>query len=680
MNKILRNLIRSLPALCLLLINTVSSAAPPDEQMATTIVSPTFGATLPAKRLGINLGARNPQNSANFIKNIIPNPGFESAEYAIVISALPGASGNRVQADKWQVSWRPDSFPVDFWNGAEYEIVSGVAKGSSGFVYDFSHEADRYTFYLGGGGPAPSAGDLLFIRKKLDPSQADLAQYNNPEPNDIRPSSIGEQSLRLLTRGTDFDPSYQLVLDTFGGNDATAGKLLHVQGNWHMEVWAKATNAFGTLKVSFKRSGGSQFVQPVTFNLTQDWQLYTFDFFVDPGVDMPLNSWQGPVLFEFIAPNGDVLVDDAVLQRSDHTNPTLFTDAFVNNLRDLQPGIIRYWGGQLGSSLNNQLFNPFARRRTGFRLYGPILEDYPYALYEFLDLAKELDAEPWYVVPPTFSPNDLSNLMAYLAAPAGTHPYANWRASLGQTEPWTTLFPTIHLEYGNEIWGTGEPISDPFAGATMGGGVNAGKVAHDRVGIMKNSPYFDATAFNFVIGGQTRYPGRQEELENNSDNHDTIGFAPYYGELNAWGNLDQRYYPLYALAKQAVTHGDMVTNQGILSPNNTQMAIYELNLHAVNPNNSVPLDIRNDVLTGIGGGLSVPLTMLTYMRDMGIVNQVGFQALQYSFEMDNGENARVWGMLRDSEATGRKRPTWLGMELANKGIQGVMMSTSQGGR
>lgn len=70
--------------------------------------------------------------------------------------------------------------------------------------------------------------------------------------------------------------------------------------------------------------------------------------------------------------------------------------------------------------------------------------------------------------------------------------------------------------------------------------------------------------------------------------------------------------------------------------------------------------------------------MLTYLRDFGIKNQIAFSSLQYSWRMDNGEYVRLWGMLRDLEATGRKRPTWLGVELANKAIQGDILPTTQG--
>jgi hypothetical protein len=89
--------------------------------------------------------------------------------------------------------------------------------------------------------------------------------------------------------------------------------------------------------------------------------------------------------------------------------------------------------------------------------------------------------------------------------------------------------------------------------------------------------------------------------------------------------------------------------------------------------------VRNDFVTGQAGGVALPLYMLTYMREMGITSQTAYSALQFAYRMDNGDYVRLWGMLRDLEATGRKRPTWLGVELVNRAIMGDMMVTTHSG-
>jgi hypothetical protein len=52
----------------------------------------------------------------------------------------------------------------------------------------------------------------------------------------------------------------------------------------------------------------------------------------------------------------------------------------------------------------------------------------------------------------------------------------------------------------------------------------------------------------------------------------------------------------------------------------TKLAIYEINFHTTSPG-TVPLDLRNRFGAGLGGGLALPLFMLTYQQEMGIRDQ-----------------------------------------------------------
>ena len=106
----------------------------------------------------------------------------------------------------------------------------------------------------------------------------------------------------------------------------------------------------------------------------------------------------------------EVWLDDVALYSTDHTNPTVFTDTYVDRLKELSPGILRNWSNQFGSTLDVQLAEPWARQTQGYRPHNRIPGSYSYSLHEFLELCQEIGAEPWYVIPPTFSPEDMSNL------------------------------------------------------------------------------------------------------------------------------------------------------------------------------------------------------------------------------------------------------------------------------
>ena len=93
------------------------------------------------KRLGINVGARTWWGAAQFLKNLIDNPGFEAGVYGMVAHAATGSSGQRFEQDFWDTTWNNDTYgigqPVGFWNGAEYEIVYGPAKGRAWHSHQF---------------------------------------------------------------------------------------------------------------------------------------------------------------------------------------------------------------------------------------------------------------------------------------------------------------------------------------------------------------------------------------------------------------------------------------------------------------------------------------------------------------------------------------------------------------
>lgn len=642
------------------------------------------------KRFGINLGARDQYGAGQYLKNLVPNPGFESAEYNMIFNLASHQNGTTFVADFWDTNWNDDAVnigqPEGFWNGADFYFLTGEAAVANrhGTITNFTHADDKYTFETADAGVWPTALDALAVRKTLDGYEGDISPYRLADATTTRPNSSGTQSL-MLTSTDDWSASFVDYFDSYGRDaDTAAGKLYLVDGQWHFEIWAKAQTAGDRLRVSFRRIDETSFMNE-SFELTTEWQKLQHTFSVTDGRDT-LNATRNadgtsnPLVFELIlAPASDAIwVDDVVLQKVQQ-NPTAFSDDFVALLQELQPGILRNWGDQLGSSLDNQLADPFARKLTGISPKYRAGYNYHYSLHEFLELCQLVGAEPSYVIPTGFTSAEMQNLAAYLAAPAGSHPYADVRAELGQTDAWTDVFDTIHLEYGNEIWG-GNQGEDPFLGATVRGGKRAATLANLRFAELKSSDYFDTSKFNLNIGGQTIYPERQHQLEMFGTEHNTISLAPYFGSLDSYETAEEMFLPLYAHAQETVTAGSQVqTSKEYIDSfgRGTELAIYELNLHAVT--GDVPIETRNSFLSGLGGGLALPLTMLSYQSEMGIRNISAYNALQFSQQIGNGDYARLFGLLRDVAATGSKRPTWLGLEMANKAIQGDMLVTTQTG-
>ncbi len=627
------------------------------------------------QRFGVGLGRHDQFGARQILANIVPNPGFEPAEFGMIFLVYDSnPTATKVQSDNWLQSFNNEAFnigqPAGFWDGAQFEVLSGSARGRTGVVTSYTFDAGRATFNLSGGNQVPDVGSVMAVRKGISGFDFNTLPNAKAAPGQIRPGSPGTQSLSL-TPAANNQASFQEFFDTYGNSlDPSAGKLLLVDGEWNLNMWAKS-DANSTLRVRFAR-GGNVFFEK-SFGLNSGWtniqETFTGNETLQGGGALALQMFV----------DGQVLIDDIRLARASYGNEA-FSGALVDALRDMRPGVLRNWGDQLGSSLDNQLATEFGRKPTGYSPKDRIASGFHYSLHDFLRLSQQVGAEPYYVIPVTWTPAELQNFVAYLAAPAGSHRYADIRAQLGQNAPWTSVFSEIHIEYGNEIWGSNDN-NDPYVGATFRGGIRAGEIASDRFNIMKASPFYNTQRMNFIIGGQSRFVGRQIELEANSSAHDSIGFAPYYGQLNTFSNNAEKYNPLWAHGSELGQRGFMRENVDTLatSGNNTRPMIYEINLDFAQ--HFVPGNVCNAFLTSEGAGISLPLVMLHHLQDLGIRDQVAFQLAQYSnsFRRCTGEAQRLFGMMRDIEATGRKRPTFLGIELVNKAMGGNLLVTNSTG-
>lgn len=632
---------------------------------------------LETRRFGINVGARSWWGAAQHVKNLIDNPGFEAGDFASLVLVDDGATASSLPMANWDVSWNNEQYgigwPEGFWTGAEYEILWGNAKGRSGRVTAHRHVGGRHVFDIDGTGPAPERMSVLLLRRHVPGIGGNTAIA---DASQARPGSAGAQSMKLTADAGGF----RAYMDSYWRDgDRSAGKLMIIRGGYRFAIWAKAARDGDQLRVRFFREGEGQFLD-ATIPLSTQWQRIERSFTVPEGAD-PVRPYDDgayrPIIaFQLDAANAgaEVWVDDVELHSADDVNPTAFTDSYVDRLLELRPGVLRFWGAQLGASLASQVAAPHARRTNGFSPQGRRPDSHSYSLHEFLELCAYVGADPWYVMPPTFSQEEIAGLVEYLSAPADdAHPWARQRAALGQSQPWTQVFTRFHIEFGNEMWGSGGG-GDPFMGESVNGGVRLGAIAHDRFRLMRAAPYFDPQVMQLVIGGQAGYAGRQREIQQNATAHDAVALAPYFGILDTWADDDEIYGPLFAMPFQQVNSGAMRESRGYLDEGGeTDMSIYEINFHTTHGDS--PIGIRNDFLTGMGGALALPLTMLLYQRDLGVVDQCAFSSLGYSFRLQNGDYARLWGMLRDVEATGRKRPTWLGVELANKAVFGSALKT-----
>ena len=282
---------------------------------------------------------------------------------------------------------------------------------------------------------------------------------------------------------------------------------MQLNGTYQLQFKAKGLSGSSQIGVSLARSGGVAYINQ-TLALTNSWNTYSLSFSATEN-----GSAIGQVALQFSTAFGadSFELDDVSLTQTngDPTNTTVFRDPVVNALRTLQPGIIRFWGGngQLGDTLENLLTPQFGRQRAGFSAFATQSNQLNYGLHEFLVLCQTVGAEPWFVVPTTFSTTDAANLIEYLAG-ASTTPYGAKRAALGQTTPWTQVFSTIHLEFGNEAW------NSTFEGGSISAPAPYGGRAQTIFAAMQAYIATNGVASNFNF--RTRRPSRPHRFSTTS--------------------------------------------------------------------------------------------------------------------------------------------------------------------
>jgi hypothetical protein len=670
-------------------VTIAASGFPPGMSVTDVTVTDTVRVS-GVKKLGLNVGGHDRWGAAKILKNQLPNPGFEPGVMGTVWLANNSSTSNTFVPRDWTVA--TGSQTAGFWDNAEFEIVYGPGAGVSGNVQSFTHNGGNYQFALGNhGNIALNERDVMFTRRTFTGA---TGMHGGVGTADTSNPYSGVQSLRMAP-----GENFSYVQDTsWRDGDHSSHKLIVVEGDWRIRLKARAANGGDQVQVRLYRDGGAPY-NPTFLNqthtLTTGWQTYTVDATIAAGADQtpepwPAATYKPALIFAVTVPGGNagnVWLDEIELYRvDDATNPTVFSDRFVQRIQDYDPGVLRWWAGQLGETLDNMTRPWTERGSVGYKPSHTSPGEWNYSAHEFLELCQHIGAEPWIVMPPTASQADLLNFMEYLAAAAGT--YATRRINQGQTAPWTSVFPVIHLEWGNELWGAGTP-GDPFGGASVNGGVRLGALSDRAFTFMKASPHYSASAFNFIIGGQAGYAGRQQEIEANSDDHDSTALAPYFGQLNDYSSSANIYGPLFAAPFYAAQTGNMFQSKQFLltGGNGTALSIYEINFHTTSVIAGLPTSLRNEFVAGASGAIALPLNMLVYMTELQAREQCAFTALGYAYRFDTSggwppaqdQFVHVWGMLRDLYHYNTRRPTWLGMQVVNEAIRGDMVTTAQTG-
>jgi hypothetical protein len=631
------------------------------------------------KRLGINLSSQSFYDSGQMLRDIsYRNPGFEGEIWQSVMQCKAVRENACADTNEWS------SWPADFVKGASFEFFYGAAKGETGVIASSStasnsaHQGVWVNF--GHLTVPPKAGDFYILRMRV-PGNGEAGWWPateggatiSTEFKDISPHSPGKQALRLSAMAPSQSASVVSNIDTWSGKS-----FLQLKGTYVLNFRAKPVGGSNRLELSIARLAQAKGVVSYlkeSVSLTTGWKDFQYSFQAQED-----GTFVGPIQLIFRIEGGAILLDDvSLVEGANQDNPTVFRNAVVDRLRELRPGVLRYMdnGRNFGSTIDNLLAPAFARERAGFSATDSKQEDVPIGLQDFLVLCEAVHAEPWFTMPGGMSQAEMNDLVEYLAGPASTR-YGAMRERNGHPAPWTSVFPEIHLELGNETWNAGsvgENVLDPVAYATRAATIFAAA---------RSAPYFDKTKFDLILDGWAAVTWWNEQELSVHTHADSIDIAPYtFNPFQDASSTEAVFGPMLAEPEMLDSRpsGVVAAQAKIAAKAGVKLAVYEVNLGTTQGNLSQAA--VDSAVPSIGAGLSVAEHMLLMLRDDGIETQALFCLPEYVNgygEREAHETTPLWGAVIDMGGpTNRVRPVFLAEELANSAVEKTMLGTMQSG-
>ncbi|CAM2010057.1 hypothetical protein [Acanthopleuribacter pedis] len=632
------------------------------------------------KRFGINMTGQSYWGSQQILNNVIPlNPGFEGWLFQTVVSVEIGGRGEfvtRGPASGW---------PEDFWKGQRFEIINGAHRGKSGRIMRSSPgKEDGGARFMLDQPLELSPNDTLILRQRHDGEghrqwwiETEGAATVSTMIADTRPDSPGTQSLKLSAPR----PGDRAILRAYADTKRAGHEpFLRLSGEYRLSFWAKRNSPETRLKVVFRRITDPQQVWlEKTITLTDSWSEQTFDF------QIARDSRPGSIELVFELERGNVQFDDMQLVRTKPpvsileddplpNNPTVFRDEVVSALKRLRPGILRYHVGHWGDSLDNMLADPFARKTTGYSYWSGDTDPVTYPLHHFLELCRFVDAEPWIIVPVTFSAREMQGLIDYLSGPTDSH-YGRLRRQQGYREAWTRQFNKVHLELGNEAW------NETFRGATIDAPDVYGRWGHELFTAARRSTSFRKEKYQLILGGQPIGGERNQRIHAASRAHDAFTLAPYTRfSLDDPGTATHFYRDLFQETRTQMSEGWMKQNYDMVaqSDHKIPLTIYETNLHTTE--GDISQSALERFIPSAGSAIGMGFHMMHFLSEMGIRDQCFYNLGQYSFDRPDEKEVLLWGVVRNYGPPLQARPNFYMLEMLNAALDGNMMVTEHSGR
>ena len=753
--------------LFLLLLASLTSEMRAGAQTVTMTDSAVIGSNA---RPGLNLG--QPSGSYPFFKNYLAfgNPGFEPMIDQQIYQFQAPQAVSSPTSFQWNVNnTQYSSYDANQWAGATFTVVQGSyasgnsdpALGCTGTVKSSANQSGAGPIFVIN--PATNQGSSGCAGNLGAPGQVIVVSTNNNMPNVYptpasvwqggangllaAPSLSGGATLSSETTDLCATCGTQSLLFTVpagGSASLSTGSLLNtasektvvLNGAYTVSFWAKSNAAVApNLAVSAVPRTGSACTQVYSGStspaINSAWTQYSFtcNFTESATSGGPYPFFITFTVTPATSAATSLEFDNWSFSRNEDTNPTVYSDAYVNALQawcqsssnTTGPACTLRYGPAPDSEVMSNWVKPQFEHRPSIEQFSAISNAYSTdktGIYDFLNLCAYVGATPVLIFPITMTTSDAANLVDFLEGSTSTQ-YGEIRASLGQVTPWVgasgSPFSTIYLEFGNENWNAG------FLGHTLGYNVSSSNFYEDyslraktvfaAARARQSAEGYSQSGTKWVFNAQTAGGGdggaasvaQADVVEINGytayniNNTSTSGCmssgstnatCPLYGPTltEPYSNThDPNSMSGFA---QAVSRIQSETGCGPNGNANCQVMVYEQNTGTFNASTAGPFtQAVSDSFIQAGFQGIVAADQMGENDAAGVINQNEYQALQYYFG-EGGVNVHMWGTMLDtggdcsnynSSTFGGSycpRPQMLGAQVYNWCKIGPMVQTS----
>ena len=491
-----------------------------------------------------------------------------------------------------------------------------------------------------------------------------------------------------------------------------------LNGSYTISYWAKLkSGSASALKVQAFRSGTHTFNSGVfTPTLTSSWAEYKHTFTAaELGIGSgnaecsangsktgcTVQAASSAASLSLTVAGGEVYVDNVSIAPTTSTNPTIFTDRFVETLTNLHPGFLRYWLGQNAETAENWLAPDYARSPSGpgFNV-GPVggTQFYP-SLGDFLTLAETTGSTPYVEIPVTISDADAECVVQYLAESSGG--CAQQRIAQNHATPWVgasgSPFSKIYLSFCNECWnGSFAEQNLPYRAGSPKDSAGNSQYYYDYqmraaqvIAAMRAAPGYSAK-IRLGVGAQTAISYTGDDLLNTA-HPDYIELEGYwYNYVSAYATDAQLWTPAWVDAYQHQLPGDAANFHGSIADYQAKKVCgashnlaCEVTLYEWAPSvygGSISQKAQYVADAGGGTAVSTALEALLNLRTYGLNAQNYFAINEFSNGGLNSNTAKLWGVAVDFDgATHNMRPQYYALQMVNEATHGDMYKCSVSG-